>query len=396
MKLMAGGLKAGRKVVQAQSNASSLSKAVTLGGHYRLFFPLCKTEEGDIDIVAATVPGRDLDYDALHMVFIPIDDVEVSSSNKVKDVSGLSDWKKIVNVVFDADYAYEVEKAKEEAKMLADRTGDPIDALALNQRLREIELTYYGDRDAKPQPIYAKKKPVMSGFKMVTATEAFLVPLKETGEPKWSAGQRVSIPISSKKAAQLQALLEKPEYCNPDANGMFLEVGYDYVGETKQKAGQAATFQGISNELSLKAKYPDLWKANASSSLETLAKDGDSVAAGNISMSASTKVEDVVAAIKKYISRKKLQMTYINTESDTTKQAARVLLENAVCANMPTVEAKLRAIVEQEDAKRGSDVDTSDDELDLTKDEFDDAKGAKSLKELSEAALNEESDIDLL
>ena len=378
-KSLAGTLRAGRRVKQAQIGIRGLSSAVVLGTKYRLFFPT----NGVDDVIIAQLPGRKFDYDATGIAFCPLpeDAFTTNASGKVRETSVLRDWDKILKVIHQADCDKEKADAEREAARIADEGGEPIDTIALNQKLHEIELSYFGDNNAKPQKIYATKKPVMEYAKPLMATEAWLVPLGDNGEPKFEVAERVSVPLeSNKRIDSLFNLLDNKDYFSEGEE--FLEVGYDYVGASKKEAGQNATFYGIAKDLKLENKYSDLWKANAKEGLERIAKTSEEVMDANMSMSASTTIEECVDTLKKYVSKKRATLLHINVESDDTKAAAKFMLDNNLCEKVPNIARKLLEIVE---STVNPDAADESEGMDLTKEEFEAVNRAESLKDLAGA-----------
>lgn len=374
MKVLASTLGKATKLRSAQGTVQNMSKVMELGNSYRIFIPTVLTDQGAPDILIATVPGRKLNYEKLGRSFIALDDYDVDENDKVTDLSGLQPYSRISRVLFDAARREEIAKTEREAKATADQMGTEIDVVALKQAIREIDLRYNGDRDVKPA-IYATENPLISKVTLETATEVVLVPLDTEKKPIWSKAQSAALPISAKKEAQLTSLVHNPDYCDPNAG--YLEVSFDYVGTDKKTAGQNAVFQGVSNELSLKNKFPDDWKANSKEVIiSRLVKTAEAIASRNMTMSSRTTVKEVIELFNKYVSKHPLILLNIDFESDTTKGVAKDMVDLKVAADVPKVQERLISLVQE----NGTQEEEQNYE-DISKDVIS-AKGSTTLSEL--------------
>lgn len=378
MKVIAGSLKGATAIKDAQGSCRNLSKLLNLGTRYRLFFPVTTDEHGANDILLAAVPGRKLDYEKLKRSFITLSDFEQSETGRIVDNSGLQPYARISRVLFEAECAMEKAKAKDEAIKIASQTGKEVDQVALAASLKEIELAYHGDRDAKPSAVYATKSPMISSVVVEVATEVYVVPLTSNGEPEFAKAFVAAFPISSRKQKQLVELVTNPDTC--PIGTKFLEVSYNYTGTDKKQAGMDATLQGCSHETSLAVKYPELWAANKDG-LDKLSTSAEAIASKNMSMSSTATTAEVVELFKKYVSKNSLTLVYIDLESDIAKSAAKDMVEFDIAVEAPTVQKKLIELV-------NSQTEDKEAEEELNAAEVTGAAKAKSLSELEAATDN--------
>lgn len=381
MKVLAGNLKGATSVKDAQGSCRALSKLLVLGTKYRLFFPVVQDEvTKERDILLAAVPGRKLDYDKLKRSFITLEDFEQSETGRIVDKSGLSPYARIARVIFDAECKAEKAAAKKEAEDVAKATGMEIDSIALNQKLREIELAYNGDRDAKPSPVYATKNPMISSVVVEIATEVFVVPLTSGGDPEWGKSFVASFPISGRKSKQLTELVSNKDYCPEGAQ--YLEVSYNYAGTDKKTAGMDATLQGVAASLSLATTHKESWEANKNA-LDRLSKSAEAIASKNMSMSSTVTAKEVVELFKKYTSKNPLILLHVDTNSDIVKKAAKDMVEFEIGTSIPSLKERLLEVVNSQAA-------SSEDEEDLDAKEVAGAAAATTISELAAAT----ADID--
>lgn len=350
MRTLATGLSGAMRVKDSQNRVRNLSKVVALGGSYRLFFPMGDVD-GVRDMVVAAVAGRQLDFKRLGRSFVVLPEkyYEVSETGRITDKSELRKYAVISRALLDAERREEIARAERDAKTTAEQMGVDIDVVALKQAIREIELRYNGDRDAKPQPIYADENQMVSGVKVEIATEVVVVPLNSNKEPEWGKAVSAAIPLSDRKMSQLSALVSNPDYCDPEKN--YIEVSYDYIGTDAKTAGQNAVFQGVSKELSLENKFADGWAANGGTIMARLPKDSEAIKARNMTMSSSTTIKEVIELFNKYVSKHQLILLNLDLEDDLVKAAAKDMVELNIAADAPKVQEKLIAIVEAQRAE---------------------------------------------
>lgn len=377
MKVLAATLSEGTRVEAAQRNLNNLSQAVDLGGSYRLFLPITKTSSGEADLRITQGLGRKLNAKSIKKIFVGIDEFSTNTGGRFVDDTVLPAWKRITDVLYDAMCRRAIEQVKAEAQRDADESGEPIDSVALNQKITQINVAYYGNRDVTPA-VYATENKLMDALKVVSATEALLVPLKAGGEPNFGKAERVAIELNVKKRNSIMGLLKDKNFCDPEDN--YLEVQYSYVGSNKREAGQSASFNGVSKEISLKAKYPTLWVAEAPSLLGSISPDAETMMAANPLFASAATVEETVLAIRKFAANNKVLWTYVDFESDTAKRSAADIVEFGVCDKSPRIKEKFLAIIPE----KTSEEDVSESEIEVKEgSDLEDVRNAKTLQELT-------------
>lgn len=352
--LLGSTLSGGMKLQKQQGYDKSLSQALTLGTDNRLFFKLIKNDEGGYEIPAASIAGRNLNWDKLKLGFLVEDGdmIELTDGGKLIDKTGLSAWVNIAYLLRDAACVDEKESAEDKAKRDADKIGVPIDQVELSKTLEGIELRYHGGEAADGTRISPKENLLISPLRVYTYIQCLLVPMDKNGAPDWKNAQSCSLDVKNKKAQQLFDLLSKPQYVNAD--DMVLEVGYSYKGEDKQKAGQAASFQGISTDTSIKTLYPDDWNKYGVKKLEDLFTDAEMIKAKNGNANSRTTVADVISAIRKYCATNLGVMACINFEKDEAKKAANDLVEFGLLDSVPKIKQMAMSVVETSSEEKES------------------------------------------
>ena len=408
------GLRGGIKIKSEQGYDSSLSKVVQLNSKNRIFFRIAEFD-GVMDIIAATVPGRSLDYEALNNSFIPFtkEQIEVDDAGKVKDKTGLDTYARIATILHDAACVREKKQAENQAKAEAEELGEQIDSTALSKRLDEIEIKYHGGKASDNTRINPDKNPVISRLQFKITCQVKVVKLGADGAPDWDNAQSAIIELSQTKATQLLGILDDPTYVS--TSDEFLEVGYNYLGADKKSAGKSAAFTPIAPNLKLAVQYPELWESTGKKVVESLVKGKDPQETAqlmknrNMSVAKSVAPADVVSAFKKYCATNKGLFASIDLESDDTKRSAADFLELHLLDNVPTIKKKFEDIAEEykktkkpEDAEEEkeevselenlineSDNEVNDEEHDKkVADAINAASGNDTLKKLSDAVGN--------
>ena len=385
MKIIARGLRSVSALQDAQGFRRRLSKCLTLGVDYRLFFRLTEYD-GVRDILSAAVPGRRLDFDKLEASFMPLgEQFEVGIGGQVTDLTGIAPYATIARVFHEAERNMERAEVEEKARKAAQLMHKDIDEVALADSYREIDNTYFGDRNAKPQPIYATKNPMIQGIVFETAVECLVVPLDKQGIPDWDNTEVASLSPSRKKAKALSTLISNPDFCSPGAK--YLEVGLSWKGTTPKQAGQDAQFQGISKEISLESKYPDLWKSYAEDKLSKLSSTEEMLVGKNMTLNTKVTPAIVIERFKKYLSKNTILLYHFNFESDTVKNAAQSFIDVKLVEQYPDIQSQLLAILNKDEDGEKEDVA----EETVSGSLFEEAMQAKSLGAL-ERALGEQFD----
>lgn len=363
MKTLGGSLRQATEVRQAQAKIRNLSKCMTLGTDYRLFFPICRAANGEADIVTAAVPGRKLDFSKLGSTFFCLgENYDVDQSGTVLDLTGVKPYARIARVFHSAEAEAEKENAKDEAAKAAKVTGTDIDVISLNAKLTEIERTYFGDRNAKPSPVYATVNPMIQGIVIEVATECLVVPLDKTsGAPMWNDAAVASFSISSRKAKDLLGLVANKDYCPEDAQ--YLECGWSWKGASNKEAGADARLQGISKDLSLANKFPELWESGKDN-LDKIAKTDEVIKSRNLTMSSKVTANEVIENFRKYLAKHPVVLAYINTEDEITKAAAKDIVDFGLVKNVTSIQDKLLAIVNEQNNAAGAEAETAEEHLD--------------------------------
>ena len=375
MKVLAGGLRSSLAVKSAQSSLQNFNKAMTLGTDYRLFMRPIWYGEGEApDLLAASVLGRRLDGKKLDKkYFVVINDYEQEESGKTIDMTGLQNYASIARVMHQAECATEQEHAKREATEEARKLGREVDPVSLSLKLKEIHDTYFGDPDAKPQRIYATVDPMIGGKTIIMATEVGVLPLLPNGEPDWGKFTVTTFELSGKRAKKILEVMADAKYLAPGSE--FVEFGWSWKGKDNNEAGAAATFQGISNDTSIKTLFPALWETNKSK-LDSIAKTPEVIAAHNRTMSSTITPEEVVESFKKYLIKNPLILTNIDFQAADTKRVAKDIIDFGIVDDVKPVQEQLLALINSEDeAAEESTAETS----------IADALSAEQSKQLAEA-----------
>lgn len=386
MKPLATGLKGSKKLQDAQQKLRNFSKQAEVNTSYRLFFPLIRNENGEIDIAVTTGLGRTLDWDKLGKSFVEVTEYNISESGQLTDLTILPNVSRMARIVHMAACEEEKVEAEKKAKETAEAMGTELNIATLQQTIKNIQIKYFGDEDAEPR-ILPKETAIVSGLKTPTYTEVLAVPLDAQGMPVFAKYFVASMELRGKKTTQLTTILNNKDYTPLDAE--YLEVGYDYMGKDKQTAGMNAAFNGIASTLTLEMKYPEIWAANKDKLL-LLSKDAETMMAKNMTFSTACTPEEVVAKFNKYVSTKPLTFLYVDYESDEVKRSAKDLLELDAVKSAKKIQEKLIEIVEAQneeiETKTGNEEngDTIAAEAEIVKE-------AETLRELEKVADNLDS-----
>lgn len=386
MKPLATGLKGSKKLQDAQQKLRNFSKQAEVNTSYRLFFPLIRNENGEIDIAVTTGLGRTLDWDKLGKSFVEVTEYNISESGQLTDLTILPNVSRMARIVHMAACEEEKVEAEKKAKETAEAMGTELNIATLQQTIKNIQIKYFGDEDAEPR-ILPKETAIVSGLKTPTYTEVLAVPLDAQGMPVFAKYFVASMELRGKKTTQLTTILNNKDYTPLDAE--YLEVGYDYMGKDKQTAGMNAAFNGIASTLTLEMKYPEIWAANKDKLL-LLSKDAETMMAKNMTFSTACTPEEVVAKFNKYVSTKPLTFLYVDYDSDEVKRSAKDLLGLDAVKSAKKIQEKLIEIVEAQneeiETKTGNEEngDTIAAEAEIVKE-------AETLRELEKVADNLDS-----
>lgn len=356
-----GSLRAGQRARDKAGSDQALSKIVELNGKYRIFFrkflvPDIDTGDPteDADIRAAVVPGRVCDYDVCGTGFIPYNQEMLDydpDTGEYKDLTNLTAWARIARVIFEASCSRDKKNAEAEAQRSATELGKPIDTYQLQKKLEDIDVKYHGGKNADGKDIMPSKQVAISGIKWKVSTRIAVVKLNAQSAPEWKDAKYATFEISKQKGDQLANFLGKPDYCFADTN--YLELGYDYIGADKKAAGQTATFQGISRELSLENKFPDDWAKYGKAFIDGIIPDGDGksiigfLKARNMSIKNSADINSAINSFKKYCAQNAAIFGSIDFEDEMTAKAATDFLENHLLDGYDVVKTKMEELAEK-------------------------------------------------
>ena len=370
-------LRQGQKARDKQGSDDNLSKVVELNGKYRIYFkkfpvidPDTDEPTGDSDIRAAVVPGRTCDLKVCGTAFIPYtpDMLEYDvDTGAVRDLTNLESWARIARVLFEASCTRAKKNAEAEAQRTAQELDKPVDQMALQKALDKIEMQYHGGTGADDRQIMPTESVAISNIKWKMSTRIAVVKLLPNGAPDWKNAKYATYEIGKSKSERLANLLDSKEYCNPDKD--YLEVGYDYMGSDKKAAGQAATFQGIADNLTLESLFPDEWEKQGKKFIEGIitAQDEESITAflraRNRSLKRGGDPKGVVESLRKYCSTNQAIFGSINFEDEFTSRAAADFLESHLLDGLESIRNRMQALAD-ENAKGKSDED--DDDIDTT------------------------------
>lgn len=368
-----GSLRAGQKARDRQGSDQALSKIVELNGKYRVFFRTFIILDEDTgvatdekDIRAAVVPGRLCDYEVCGTSFIPYTPEMLDydpETGEYKDLTNLTAYARIARVLYNASCSRDKKNAEAEAQRSAQELGKAIDTYQLQRKLEEIDIQYNGGKGPDGKDIMPSKQVAISGIKWKVSTRIAVVKLDAQNFPDWKNAKYATYEISKQKGDTLASFLGKAEYCFADRD--YLELGYDYVGADKKAAGQAATFQGISRELSLESKYPDEWEKFGKKFIEGIIPEGDSktivsfLKARNMSLKNSADIKSAIASLTKWCATNQAVFGSIDFEDEGTSRAAVDFLESHLLDGLGVIKGKMEALVaaskkDGSDASNGS------------------------------------------
>ncbi len=380
MEFLGSSLRASQSLKEKQGSLRSLSSQLVMGTVYRIFFPLTNVQDM-VDIRVVSVPGCPCDFEKIRTSFFVLPKYHVSDAGKIIDDSGILPYVRIARVLHKAAAITEVDDAKFNAEREAAKLGTEIDTASLNEKIKTINLEYFGDMEAKPKPISPTKVPFIRNVSLKTFTEVLVVPMTSDSKPRpqWEKKFLATLELSTRKTNQLLSIMAEPGFV--DSNSDYLEVSYDYGrnATTKQQAGQDATFQGLSAEMRLSAIAPDSWAVNKSA-LDNIAKNVETMASRNAAISLSPSADEIVARIKNYVSKEKLILSSIDVNDEDTKKAVNDFIDTGIVAGVKSVQEKLLALVKQDT--------TEDNTVELpegtSSEDFTKVAEAKSLTELAD------------
>lgn len=359
MRALAGTLRAGIRVKAAQTNLRNFSKQAKENTNYRLYFPIIGDTLEDADLIVVSALGRPLDQDALGKSFVCYNEDEYEQNlqtGKIRDLTTLVKLEKVSQ----AFHAAECEQAKQakEKQITEEATlmGKQVNPVTVAEALRRIQVTYFGDNETTPK-VLPEKNPVIGRLSTPLVTEVYAIPLNKDGIPDFKNSFHAAMALSGKKITQLTSILGNADYFRPSTG--FLEVGYDYRGETKKVAGQAAAFTGIAASLTLEKnpKTSAIWEANKEK-LNVLSRDPEVMLNKNPQFAYACSVQYVLSAFDKYVSTKSLTLVHLDFDSDLVKKNIDIFLELEAVKSAPTIQQKLLIIAGENRGEEKQDTET--------------------------------------
>lgn len=288
-------------------------------------------------VAVAGMVGHNTNYDLLGMSFVRIPDklMEVNEeTGRIKDISGLNDWATLSSILFNAAKAKEISDAKEEQQKLADGTGTEIDTIALEQAIDKIKLLYDGRKKQGDEDAIAPKRQRLLSYSIDfnIFTEAVLIPLDGELKPEWDKAVCVEVQLNPVKQRQINTILANSKYHDINDPDGFLEIKFPYLGDTPQTAGKNAylgvehNVRKVNLEKAEDGTYIDPNVQSIAYKLNDTTNDHDLIFSRSRAVSYANTPEDVIAAIKRYLSVNKTLPLFIDLKSDAVKNAAKELI----------------------------------------------------------------------
>lgn len=332
-----GGMAEAEELRGQQGTDQFLSNAIGLNNTYRAFVPIISDGRGGHTVAAATVVGRNLDFDCLGSSFILIE-YDVNDLGQVRDITGLDRLARISGVLYEASYRRSVAREQREAKAEAEEMNRAVDEGALSIKLNELDLAYHGGV-VNGQKVRPTKKQCIGPVSVTAITNLSIVKINPDGMPEKVSPQRVALVLSSTKINQLKSGLKK--MTQEDIDRGFLEFNYVYEGADKPAAGRDAKFEYIEPDRWLQKTTP-LWHGEYGTEIKNrLLYTQEQIAAKNRNVSFTLEVNDIVMRFKDYISKQSLLMPYIDTTASLTKNAAEDLLNYEVVNGFESLREQL-------------------------------------------------------
>jgi hypothetical protein len=373
------------KVQASQRSKQALGKKVLeLGKEYVLLFPKKENE-----IVVAGIVGRNCDYDALGVSFGRLNDSQMEineETGRIKDNSGMQRWAVLSNILYKAAMAKEISDKTEEARKIAEQTGDKIDEAGLSQAINKVKLAYEGQArhgdEAAIMP--TKQRLVSSRVDFSIFSEAVLIPLDKNLKPEYDKAISVEVRLSNTKQKQLNAILDDPNYNNAEDKDGFLEVKFSYKGANAQEAGKNSY---LGAELAVRkvdltidnGEYVDSGVKSIAHLLSDTTHDHDIMFSRAGTVSFAQTAADVEAGMRKYLSNNRMLPLFIDMEDETTKRNASTILELKVFNSTSKQFEELQAMVEEQKASEQTDDNQEDGTMPA---EAKDLLAAKTTKEV--------------
>ena len=322
------------KVIASQKNKQSLGKNnLELGKEYILLFP-----KKDNEVVVSGIVGRSCDYEQLGISFGRLTDDQMEyneETGRIKDNSGMRRWAALSSILYKAAKAQDIEKKKEEARLLSEKTGTPIDENALAQAIEKVNVAYDGKPRQGEEAAVAptKQRLISSKVDFNVFTEAVLIPLDKHLKPEFDKALSVEVRLSNTKIKQLNAILDDPNYNDEHDPDGFLEVKFSYKGADRKEAGKnaylgvEAAVRKIDFTKDENGNYIDSGVKSIAHLLSDTTHDDELMFSRAGTVSFAKTAADVEAAMRKYLSNNRILPLYINMEDELTKKHAKDILD---------------------------------------------------------------------
>lgn len=317
-----GGMSESEELKGQQGTDNFISKVVELGCRYHAFIPIVEID-GNWTVAAATVVGRPLSYDALNTSFVLVD-YTVNELDQVRDISGLDRLARCSDVLYEAEYHRKLAILERDARQTAEDLRRDVDLEKLAIDKRELDLAYHGGK-VNDKKILPTQNKVVGPVMVSGVSNLSLIKLRPDGSPDDSNPVRVAVRLSSTKISQFKSCLQS--ITDKDKERGYMECMYAYEGKTKQEAGLNAKFAYVDEAHWLQNMYP-LWHKDHGTAIKNrLLYTQEAIAAKNKEISYTLSVDTIFVLFKEYMNKKAVMLfPYIDTEEESTKRAAKDLI----------------------------------------------------------------------
>lgn len=365
------GARAGMAMKANRGFMKPLSKAAEIGGNYRMIIPTYNftNEEGKTvgDILVGFGAGRDVDFNVFGTTFMMYrKDWYEDDNGRPKCKIGCDQFNRISKAILEAQCNSEKEAAKKEADELAVANNGNRNEVALIRKLDRIDEKYHGrEAEEGTQRTYATVSPMVGRLDYIMVAEVLLVPMDSTtNTPQWDKAVYTYKKLPNSLLDQWFKIMDTQGFYNPEDGYLELAFTYGSVGQDKARAGQAATYNGVAENLRLATAFVDTWNKYGAAKVKDLIngkRDLDEVNELILKRTGynpgAMSAEDARSKLLKWVSKNTIILTHIDVTDDATKKAAKDMIQLGVVDGISTVKQKLMDIVETQ-----GDVDTEDSE----------------------------------
>lgn len=361
------GLNSAKSVLSSQRGKPPINKRLELGKEYVLLFP---KHEGEI--VVSGIPGYTCSFEDIGISFVRLTNNQMDvdeETNRIIDRSGIRSWANISDILYSAARARDIEKATDEAKKMAERTGVSFESqsAALTQTIEKINQAYDGVRATSTTSAVppTKTRLVSRGLTISIFTNVLLIPLNEHLMPEYDKACAVEVRLSQTKINQLSSIQSSPAYNDPNDPEGFVEVKFSYKGTTRNEAGRQS-YQGCEEavrKINLKknedGSYVDKNVNSIASIIASISHDPDVIYNSSNTVAYASLASDLDAAMRKYLATERTIPTYIDMEADNVKRSARELLDAGVFGKNTKQYAQLEEMLQAEESENSVSIDTA-------------------------------------